>query len=77
MNNKKLVIKEAYTTPKNFAECIDTIFSNNIDNIASYFGVKADRDNISVDMLMEWLNEEGEHYAEYVGFLNSFYVTVK
>ena len=53
---EKKVIKKIYTTPKKFAECIDTIFSNNVGQIAEYVGVKADRDNISVDMLMEWLN---------------------
>lgn len=51
MKDKQL-LKKAYTTPKKFAECIDTIFSNNVDKIAHYFGVKADRDNISVDMLI-------------------------
>lgn len=72
MKDKKL-IKEVYTTPKQFSECIDTIFSPNIDKIARYFGVKADRDNISVDMFMEWLNENGDNYAEFIGFINSYY----
>ena len=72
MKDKQL-IETVYTTPKQFAECIDTIFSNNIDKIAKWFVVKTDRDNISVDMLMEWLKEEGSNYAETIGFVNSFY----
>lgn len=72
MKDKQL-LEKLYTTPKKFAECIDTIFSNNVDKIAHYFGVKADRDNISVDMLMEWLIENGENYADFIGFFNSFY----
>ena len=72
MKDKQL-LKEVYTTPKEFAECIDTIFSNNVDKIAHYCGVKADRDNISVDMLMEWLIEDGTNYADFIGFVNSFY----
>lgn len=72
MKGKRL-IEEVYTTPKQFAECIDTIFSNNVDKIAHYFGVKADRDNISVDMFMEWLNENGSNYADFIGFTNSYY----
>lgn len=72
MKDKQL-LKKAYTTPKKFAECIDTIFSNNVDKIAHYFGVKADRDNISVDMLMEWLIEDGVNYADFIGFFDSFY----
>ncbi len=70
---EKKVIKKIYTTPKKFAECIDTIFSNNVGQIAEYVGVKADRDNISVDMLMEWLNEKGNNYADFIGFFDSFY----
>ena len=72
MKDKKL-LKEVYTTPKEFAECIDTIFSNNVDKIAHYFGVEADRDNISVDMFMEWLIENGTNYADFIGFVDSFY----
>lgn len=73
MKKEKKMIKKIYTTPKKFAECIDTIFSNNVGQIAKYFGVKADRDNISVDMLMEWLNEKGNNYADFIGFFDSFY----
>ena len=69
----KQLLKEVYTTPKEFAECIHTIFSNNVDKIAHYFGVKSDRDNISVDMLMEWLIEDGTNYADFIGFIDSFY----
>lgn len=72
MKDKQL-LEKVYITPKKFAECIDTIFSNNVAKIAHYFGVKADRDNISVDMLMEWLIENGENYAELIGFFDSFY----
>lgn len=72
MKDKQLLDK-VYTTPKKFAECIDTIFSNNVNKIAHYFGVKADRDNISVDMLTEWLKNEGTNYAETIGFVNAFY----
>ena len=72
MQDKQL-LKKAYTTPKKFAECIDTIFSNNVDKIAHYFDVKADRDNISVDMFREWLIEEGASYADFIGFIDSFY----
>ena len=68
----KQLLEKAYTTPKKFAECIDTIFSNNIDKIAHYFGVKSDRDNISVDMLMEWLIEDSTNYADFIGFIDSF-----
>lgn len=72
VKNRKLINK-AYVTPKRFAECIDSIFSNNIDKVARYFGIKADRDNISVDMLMEWLVENGHNYAEYIGFYDTYY----
>lgn len=72
MKDKQL-IETVYTTPRQFAECIDTIFSNNVDKIAHWFGVKADRDNISVDMLMEWLKEDGVNYTNTIGFINSFY----
>lgn len=72
MKDKQL-LEKAYATPKNFAGCIDTIFSNSVDKIAHYFGVKSDRDNISVDMFMEWLNEKGSDYAEFIGFTNSYY----
>lgn len=72
MKDKQL-LKEVYTTPKEFAECIDTIFSNNVDKIAHYFGVQVDRDNISVDMFMEWLIENGTNYADFIGFVDSFY----
>ena len=74
MNNEnKRLIKKAYITPKSFAECIDTIFSNNVEQLAHYFGVGANRDNISVDMFMEWLIEKGEDYADYIGFFDSYY----
>ena len=77
MKKEKKMIKKIYTTPKKFAECIDTIFSNNVGQIAKCFGVKADRDNISVDMLMEWLNEKGNNYADFIGFFDSFYEEVE
>jgi len=73
MKDKRL-LEKVYTTPNNFAKCLDTVFSNNVGKIAHYFGVKADRDNISVDMFMEWLNEEGSNYAEFIGFTNSYYI---
>lgn len=69
----KQLLKTVYVTPMKFAECIDSIFSNNADKVAHYFGVKSDRDNISVDMFMEWLREEGSNYAESVGFVSTFY----
>ena len=72
VKNRNLINK-AYVTPKSFAECIDSIFSNNIDKVAHYFGIKADRDNISVDMFMEWLVENGHNYAEYIGFCDTYY----
>ena len=70
---KKQLIEKVYVTPKKFAECIDTIFSNTFDKISHWFGVSSDRDNVSVDMFMKWLNEEGANYAESIGFTNSFY----
>ena len=72
MKDKQL-LEKVYITPKGFAECIDTIFSNNVDKIAHYFGVQVDRDNISVDMFMEWLIENGTNYADFIGFVDSFY----
>lgn len=40
---EKKIVKKIYTTPKLFAECIDTVFSNNVEQIAEHFGVKAVR----------------------------------
>lgn len=70
---EKKIVKKIYTTPKLFAECIDTVFSNNVEQIAEHFGVKADRSNISVDMMMDWLNEKGQNHADFIGFFDSFY----
>lgn len=49
------------------------VFCLILDKIAHYFGVQVDRDNISVDMLMEWLIEDGTNYADFIGFVDSFY----
>lgn len=72
----KKIIKKAFVTPKDFANCIDTIFSNNVDKIAHWFGVESNRENISVDMLMEWLIEEGISYADSIGFIDTFFEKV-
>lgn len=70
----KRLIEKAYVTPKKFADCIDTIFSANVGKIKQRFGTGiSDRDDITVDMFMEWLREEGSRYAESVGFINCFY----
>ena len=70
----KRLIEEAYVTPKRFADCIDTIFSANVGKVKQRFGIEnSDRTDITVDMFMEWLREEGAGYAEYVGFINCFY----
>ena len=72
MKEKKM-IKKIYTTPKKFAECIDSIFSNNYEEIAEFNNVEVDRSKITVDMLIDWLNERKPLYADYIGFFDSFY----
>ena len=65
---KKYILRQ-----KNLQNALTLFFSNNVDKIAHYFGVEPDRDNISVDMLMEWLVEDGTNYADFIGFIDSFY----
>jgi hypothetical protein len=72
MKEKKM-IKKIYTTPKEFAECIDSIFSNNYEEIAEFNNIEVDRSKITVDMLIDWLNERKPPYADYIGFFDSFY----
>lgn len=70
----KRLIEDARVTPRRFADCIDTIFSANVGKIKQRFGIENSyRADITVDMFMEWLIEEGSEYAEYVGFINCFY----
>lgn len=70
----KRLIEDARVTPRKFADCIDTIFSANVGKIKQRFGIENSyRADITVDMFMEWLIEEGSEYAEYVGFINCFY----
>ena len=74
MKKGKRLIEEAQVTPRRFADCIDTIFSANVGKIKRKFGIEnSDRTDISVDMFMDWLREEGAGYAEFVGFTNCFY----
>lgn len=73
MKEEKRLVKTAYVTPKKFAECIDSVFSNTYGRIAESNNIKHARENITVDMLLEWLEEEGDGYAEFIGFFDSFY----
>jgi len=70
--NKKIISK-IYVTPEKFAECIDSIFSNNCGHIAEFNNVESKRENITVDMLLDWLSQKGSGCADAYGFLNSFY----
>lgn len=67
-------ISTAYIKPSNFADCIDSIFSNNYEKIAEYNNLEdADRSKITVDMLLEWLNQQDNSYADYIGFFSCFF----
>ena len=73
MKNKKRLVSKVYVTPSKFAECIDSIFTNNYEEIAEFNNVEVDRSKITVDMLIDWLNERKPPYADYIGFFDSFY----
>lgn len=72
MKEEKRLIKTAYVTPRKFAECIDSVFSNTYDSMAEFNNVKIVRENITVDMMLEWLKRES--YADFIGFFDSFYM---
>lgn len=73
MKNKKKLVSKVYVTPSKFAECIDSIFSNNYEEIAEFNNVEVDRSKITVDMLIDWLNGRKPPYADHIGFFDSFY----
>ena len=74
--NKK-ILSEIYVTPEKFAECIDSVFSNCYGYIAELNGVEPKRENITVDMLLDWFSQKGIGCADAYGFLNSFYEKIQ
>lgn len=72
-NERKKIISKIYVTPEKFAECIDSVFSNGYGYIAELHDVEPKRENITVDMLLDWLSQKGIGCADAYGFLNSFY----
>lgn len=75
---EKQIIHKVYVTPKKFAECIDSIFSNHHTDIADFHHAPIrEREAITVDMLLDWLIQKGTSYADFIGFFDSYFAEVE